>query len=372
MKLAYCFLLYCTLQVHATSLKEAYKQHFELGVALNINEQLIKTPKQFTSLITSQFNSLVAENSMKWSSINPQPGIYKFKASDRLVNFAQEHQLGLVGHVLFWHNQTPDWVFHDSQGRLISKDQLQERMRRHIRTLNDRYGNKIQAWDVVNEALNEDGSLRDSPWKKILGDDWVVQAFQIAHEELDPKTQLIYNDFNLVKNAKLDGLIKLLKQLQQKGIRIDAVGIQAHWRLDYPKISSIETAIKKINALGLKIHFSELDIDVLPRPKNFKGGADIKESHLYKQDLNPYPNELPTTKQNELAKRYHQLFRLFVKHADKVNRVTFWGLSDAFSWKNNWPVPNRTNYPLLFDRQGKPKPAYYRVLEAVKEQALLK
>ena len=348
----------------ASSLKEAFKDKFHIGSAINIQEQLIQHPEKFEALIKKEFNSLVAENAMKWEAINPQKGIYDFKFVDTLVNFAQKNNMQVVGHVLFWHNQNPDWLFKDDQGETVSKDELLKRMRFHLTTLHKRYGNKIQSWDVVNEAINEDGSVKDSPWKKILGDDWILQAFQMAQEVFPPSTKLIYNDFNVFNKKKLAGITSMVDLLLAAGIRIDAIGVQAHWALDYPSDKSIENLINQISSRGLKIDISELDIDVLPMPKSFSGGAEITENHSYKQSMDPYRKEFPKAKQEELAARYANIFRIFLKHADKIDRVNFWGLNDEFTWKNQWPIANRKNHPLLFDRNNDPKPAYFRILQS--------
>ena len=351
---------------HASSLKETFIRKFKIGVAINNQAQLSPSNKVPYSLIQKQFNSLVAENQMKWKSINPKPGIYKFDKVDALIEFAEKNQMQVVGHVLFWHNQTPAWVFQDDQGKTISKAALLKRMRLHIRTLHQRYGDKIQVWDVVNEALEEDGSMRKSPWSEILGPDWVSQAFKIAQEELPPSTQLIYNDYGLYHKKKLNGLSTLIKSLQDQNIRIDAIGVQGHWSLKHPSLGDIDRLFTTIENRGLKIHISELDVDVLPRPKKFSGGAETNEHHDYLKKLDPFRSGLPEKNQIELAQRYSSLFKLFLNHSESIQRVTFWGLNDAVSWKNNFPVPKRVNYPLLFNRNLKPKKAYFQVIDSIK------
>ena len=352
---------------HADSLQKQFSKHFKIGVAVKVQEQLIQPNKPYATLIQKQFNSLVAENEMKWQSINPRPGVYDFKKSDALVEFAHKNKMQLVGHVFFWHNQTPDWVFQNSQGDPISKIALRKRMRQHIRTLHQRYGNKIQVWDVVNEALEQDGSMRQSPWRQILGDDWVEQAFQIAHEELPASTQLLYNDYHLYRKDKLQGLIKLIDSLQAKNIRIDGIGVQGHWHLKHPSLEDINHLLKTIGNTGLKIHISELDVDILPSPKKFSGGAETSEHHDYLKKLDPFRAGLPEKTQIELADRYASLFKLFLNHSQTIQRVTFWGLNDSFSWKNNFPVRKRVNYPLLFNRKSQPKKAYFSVIETAKK-----
>ena len=191
----------------------------------------------------------------------------------------------------------------------------------------------------------------------------LFRSFQIAQEELPKNSQLIYNDYNLHNRKKLAGLVKIIQKMKHKGIRIDAVGVQAHWALHYPSNKNLEFLIHTLFKNKVKIHFSELDIDVLPMPKQFGGGAEITESHEYNQKIDPYKESLPAHMQNRLAERYKEIFTIFVKHSSKIDRINFWGLTDEFSWKNQWPVPNRTNHPLLFDRQGKAKIAFYSVTQ---------
>ncbi|MEP6915583.1 MAG: endo-1,4-beta-xylanase, partial [Acidobacteriota bacterium] len=230
-------------------------------------------------------------------------------------------------------------------------DTLLARMRDHIRTVVGRYQGKIHGWDVVNEAIDEDGSMRKSPWQVGIGDDYVAKAFEFAHEA-DPDAELYYNDFNLEKPAKRAGVIKLVKDLQARQLRIDGIGNQAHWRLDTPTIDEIDGALVELHATGLKVMYTELDINLLP---NTPRGADPAAA-------NPYATGLPDAVQQQLARRYADVFGVFLKHRDAVARVTFWGLSDADSWLNR----GRANYPLLWDRQRQPKPAFTAVVEALK------
>ena len=257
----------------------------------------------------------------------------------------------VVGHNLVWHSQTGAWVFQGADGKPADRDTLLARMHDHIRTVVGRYKGKIHGWDVVNEAIDEDGSMRKSPWQVGIGDDYIARAFEFAHEA-DPDAELYYNDFNLEKPAKRAGVIKLVKDLQARKLRIDGIGNQAHWRLDTPGIDEIDTALIELHATGLKVMYSELDINLLP---NTPRGADPAEA-------NPYANGLPDAVQQQLAKRYADVFGVFLKHRDAVTRVTFWGLSDADSWLNR----GRMNFPLLWDRQRQPKPAFNAVIEMLR------
>jgi endo-1,4-beta-xylanase len=342
-----------------TSLKLAFKGDFVVGAA--INEELISGQDQRgDALLSAQFNSISPENALKWANIHPRPGQYNFDLADKYVAFGQKHHMFIVGHNLVWHNQVPDWVFHDDKGNLLDRDALLARMKDHIYTVVGRYKGKIQSWDVVNEALNEDGTLRQSMWYKIIGPDYIEKAFQFAHEA-DPQVQLFYNDYNLENEPKRSGAIALVKKLQADGIPISGVGIQDHDNLDWPTADQEDATISAFAALGIKVAISELDIDVLPH-RGAQPTADVSLKIEQNAALNPYANGLPDSVQQQLATHYADLFRVYLKHRDVVERVTFWGVTDAGSWLNDWPVRGRTSYPLLFDRNGQPKPAYDAVL----------
>jgi endo-1,4-beta-xylanase len=239
-------------------------------------------------------------------------------------------------------------------------------MRDHIHTVVGRYKGKIQSWDVVNEALNEDGTMRPSLWYKIIGDDYIEKAFQYAHEA-DPQALLTYNEFNLEKEAKRNGAIALMKKLQAKGIPISIIGLQNHDNLTWPTVDDEDATISAFEALGLKVVISELDVTVLPNGGN-QPTADVSLSIKQSKDLNPYAGGLPDSVQQQLTARYAELFRVFLKHRGSVARVTFWDVSDGDSWLNDWPVAGRMNYPLLFDRNGQPKPAYDAVIRVASEK----
>jgi endo-1,4-beta-xylanase len=237
---------------------------------------------------------------------------------------------------------------------------LLQRLHDHIQTVVGRYKGKIDSWDVVNEALNEDGTLRQSPWMKIIGEDYIIKAFQYAHEA-DPKVQLNYNDYNLETQAKRKGAIVLVKKLQAAGVPIAVVGDQGHLHLDRPSIEDEEATVTELAAAGVKVAITELDIDVLPSASGLT--ADVSLNIQGNPKLNPYAKGLPDDVQQALAKRYGDLFAVYWKHRDVINRVTFWGVTDGDSWLNGWPVRGRSSYPLLFDRNGKPKPAFEAVIK---------
>jgi len=347
-----------------TTLKDAFKKDFLVGGALN---QAAFTGQNATAaaIARAQFDTISPENDLKWEHIHPQPDQYDFSAADQFVEFGQKNGMFIVGHTLIWHWQTPKWVFQDDQGKPVSRDVLLTRMHNHISTVVGRYKGKIGAWDVVNEALNEDGSLRDSPWKKIIGEDYLLKAYQFAHEA-DPQAELYYNDYTLENASKRAGAIALIKKLQSQGVHIAGVGLQGHYKMDWPSPAVLSETIEAFSAAGVKVMITELDMDVLPAA-TWSQAAEVSMNFKLQAKLNPYTKGLPDNVQQTLAKRYADLFTVLVQHRDTVSRVTFWGVTDGDSWLNNWPVRGRTAYPLLFNRDGSPKPAFNAVIQTSKE-----
>ena len=344
-----------------TSLKDAYRGAFVVGAALN-TAQTTGQDSRGDAIVETQFNSISPENALKWEVVHPQPGAYAFDIPDQYVAFGEKHHMFTVGHCLVWHSQVPDWVFRDDKGNFVDRETLLKRMHDHIQTVVGRYKGRIQSWDVVNEALNEDGTLRQSPWLKIVGEDYIAKAFQYAHEA-DPQAQLTYNDYSLENEAKRNGALALIAKLKAQGVPITSVGIQGHDSLEWPSVEDEDATISAFAKLGVKVVISELDIDVLPSVTR-QQSAEVSLKVLEDPKLNPYANGLPPSVQQELAKRYAGLFGVYLKHRDVVTRVTFWGVTDGDSWRNDWPVKGRTSYPLLFDRSGQPKPAFQAVIRA--------
>jgi endo-1,4-beta-xylanase len=364
-----CFLA-AALPVSAsaqTYLKDAFKNYFRIGAALNPGH-FTGTDAVETALVQQHFNSITPENDMKWERIHPRPDAgpagYSFENADKYVEFGKRNGMFIVGHCLVWHSQVPRWVFQDSEGKPISRDALLERMREHIFTVVGRYRGRVHGWDVVNEALNEDGTLRKSQWYNIIGEDYIAKAFQYA-QEADPNAELYYNDYNLDYEAKCKGAVELVKKLQTQGIKVTAIGTQSHHKIDRPTIEQIEASLKAFKELGVKVAVTELDVDLLPAVTR-QPTADISVRAKADANSNPYTAGLPEAMQQALAKRYADIFAAFLKYRDVIKRVTFWGVTDRHSWLNNFPAPGRTNYPLLFDREGKPKPAF----DAVVQQAM--
>jgi endo-1,4-beta-xylanase len=349
-------------------LKDVYKDAFLIGAAVT-PAITSGTDKAAQDIVVKNFNSITVENGMKAALINPQPGVYNFGPADDFVAFGRKHNMFIVGHTLVWHNQCPDWFFTNADGQPNNREEQKERLRKHIEAIAGRYAGKVQAWDVVNEVIDNDGSYRmNTAWVKAFGngDTLVKYAFKFA-AQYAPNTELYYNDFNAWRPAKRDGIVRLIKMLQKEGIRIDGVGMQGHWGLNYPTTGYIEDAIDAYAACGVKVMITELDIDVLPLTREGQvigqGMADKQfQMEEFKNFLDPYPNGLPDSMQIVLAKRYAELFSVFYKRREKIARVTLWGVYDGMSWKNNYPVPGRTNYPLLWDRERWPKPALNAVL----------
>ncbi|HEX3745582.1 MAG TPA: endo-1,4-beta-xylanase [Bryobacteraceae bacterium] len=348
-----------SMQAQTRSLKEAFHGMFRIGAAVNDN-QFDEKDARDVALIAAQFDSISPENALKWQSIHPRVDGYNFGPADRYVAFGQKYKMFIVGHNLVWHSQTPAWVFKDDKGEPLTRDALLDRMHDHIRTVVGRYKGKIGGWDVVNEALNDDGTLRKSPWLNIIGEDYIAKAFQFAHEA-DPAAELYYNDYSLENEPKRKGAVALVEKLKAQGIAITAVGLQGHDHLDWPTAQQQADTIEAFAALGVKVCITELDVDVLPR-KAPGNSADVSAVTAGGAGLNPYTAGLPDAVQQELARRYAELFGVFVKYRATVSRVTFWGVTDAQSWLNNFPIRGRTNYPLLFDRDGKPKAAFFAVI----------
>src|SRR5690554_1987230 len=359
------------------SLYKSFEDHFLIGTALNraqifgvdssetfqvvradrrgyFYQQQIITDPEGLEMAEYHFNSLTPENVMKWEEIHPEPGKYDFEAADRFVDFAKKHGKYIVAHTLVWHNQTPDWVFLDDEGNELDRDSLLARMEDHIKTVVGRYKGKIQAWDVVNEAFNMDGSFRESKWYQIIGDDFIAKAFEFAHEA-DPKAELYYNDYALENSTKRKAIIQFAQTLLDQNIPITGIGSQSHLSLsNMPEPEETEQMILDFSELDLTFMITELDINVLPTARN--------DGNL-RRDTDIYANGLPQEIDKKLADAYAGLFNIYLKHSDKIERVTLWGISDSGSWLNYLPM-ERVNYPLLFDRNNEAKTAFHAIIQA--------
>ena len=342
----------------ALTLKEKFNNAFFIGAALN-EDQIEEKEVIANELLKNEFNSITNENNLKWMYIHPKPNSFYFDIADKYVALGEKNDMHIVGHTLVWHSQIAPFM-----NEVKDSATMAGYIKSHIETVVGRYKSRIHSWDVVNEALSEDGSLRASLFYKVVGKNYIKQAFQIAHQS-DSQAELTYNDYNLCNPKKREGALRLIKDLQESGTKIDAVGIQAHWQLNSPSLEEIEKSIIAYHNLGVKVMFTELDVSPLPNPWELVGAGVEQDFKKLEGDptMNPYPVELPEDIQIKLADRYENIFKLFLKHKDKISRVTFWGLTDKHSWLNNFPIRGRTNYPLLFDRNYQPKKAYKRILK---------
>jgi Beta-1,4-xylanase len=335
------------------SLKSALKDKFHIGAALNL-DQIYERDSLSTAIVKEHFNSIVAENCMKSMFLQPKEGEFFFDEADKFVDFGEKNNMFIIGHCLVWHSQAPDWFFTDDKGKDVSKEVLIERMRTHITTVVSRYKGRIHGWDVVNEALQDDGSWRESKFYTIIGEDFLPLAFEFA-QAADPEAELYYNDFNEWHLGKRQAIVNMVNTLKQKGLRIDAIGMQAHIGLSYPSLEEYQAAIDAYAGAGVKSMVTEFDMSALPLTRR-NVGANIADTDAYRQEMNPYTQGLPDSVAQAWTQRMEDFFTLFLNNSDKLSRVTTWGVSDGDSWKNNFPMPGRTDYPLLFDRNYQAKP----------------
>jgi endo-1,4-beta-xylanase len=348
-----CLLPYLTqgqdmLKHNQYVLKDVFKKQFYIGASISY-DQISGSDTNVISVIKSQFNSITPENCLKWEVVHPQPNVYNFEQADRYVEFGEKNKMFILGHILIDRVQTPDWVFKDSAGNKVDRTTLLKRMQEHIFSVVSRYKGRINAWQVVNEAIGRDGKFRNCKWLDIIGEDYVEKAFEYAHEA-DPNVELYYNGHDMLTNEATESIVRLVKNIKEKSGRIDGIGVQAHWALETPSLQEVENGLVNLSKSGYKVMITEMDITVLPD----------KGSNM---ELNPYPDKLSDEIQQKLAKRYGELFSIFCKHAVIIKRVNFWGVHDGQSWLNDWPIKGRTNYPLLFDRNLNPKPAFYSVVK---------
>ncbi len=336
------------------SLKKVFDKDFLIGAAIN-TRQIEEKDTPADDLIKQQFSAVTPENIMKAEIIQPGWDRYNFDWADKLVAFAKKYNIKVNAHTLIWHSQLPSFM-----RTIKDADSVREYFTNHITTVASRYDGKVYSWDVVNEALNEDGTLRNSIFLQKLGDDYIVEAFRLA-QKASPHSKLYYNDYNIEQPKKRAGAIALIKKIQSAGVRVDGVGIQGHWRADNVPMKDIEESIREFSALGIEVMFTELDLGVLKNPWD-NNTADVSDTAKGNKSMNPYVTGLPDSVARMQSKAYRELFKLFLKYKANITRITFWGVNDGQSWLNNWPIAGRTNYPLLFDRNFKPKPAFYSVI----------
>lgn len=335
------------LRADDRGLKDYYRAYFPIGVA--VAPRNLVGPE--AELIVREFNSITPENAMKMGPIHPEEGRYYWPDADAIVDFAQRNKLKLRGHTLCWHNQTPPWFFTDAAGQPVSKDVLLARLKTHIQTVVSRYKGKIYAWDVVNEAVSDAGPdvYRQTKFHEIIGDEYLERAFQYAHEA-EPNAVLFYNDYNTENPAKRERIYQVVKRLKEKGVPIGGVGLQGHWSIYEPTAAALEESITKFAGLGLAVQITELDVSVYAKEHQRRAKQAT--------DQGEFTPELAAKQ----AAHYNMLFEVFRKHRGQLTGVTFWNVSDKSSWLDNFPVPGRKDYPLLFDQQYRRKKAYQEVI----------
>lgn len=344
-----------------SSLKEVVDERFQIGVG--VSERILSDPK-CSELIRSQFQILTPENCMKPQGIHPAEDQWNFDAPDRFVAFARKNDLEVVGHCLVWakDDRTDEWMKQGEDGQAVSRDELLERIENHAATVVSRYHETATMWDVVNEALadGDDGYLRESVYSTTTGIDFIETAFRTARKH-DPNALLIYNDYNCHFPGKRKKLIRLLTELKERGVPVDAYGMQGHFELGDDSLAQLEETFAALHELDIQVVVSELDIDVVTRGKWWA------EDGKYQEELktyDPYQDGLPKEIEQQQIDQYVALFRLFDEYHDTIARVSFWNLHDGQSWLNYFPW-DRTNYPLLFDRDLKPKPVYDAVINVL-------
>ena len=344
------------------TLKQAFKDIFYIGTALS-EEQIQGEDELAIEVVKSNFNSITAENIMKSEVLQPVEGQFDFTLADKFVEFGEQNHMKIIGHTLIWHSQAPDWFFFDENGDDVSPDVLKQRMGSHISTIAGRYRGRIHGWDVVNEAIEDDGSWRKSKFYEILGEDFIRIAFELAHEA-DPDAELYYNDYSMANEGRRNRVVSMVKTLQEQGVKIDGIGMQGHLNLNSPSIQEFEKSIQEFVDLGVKIMITELDLSVLPSVRS-NDGANVKSTFEYNEKINPYKDGLSKEVEEKQHQRFADFFKLFIKYQDNIDRVTLWGVNDAQSWKNDWPVEGRTDYTLLFDRDNKPKEVVKDIINLV-------
>ena len=343
-------------------LRKVFADKFLIGAALNAH-QVRSNDKKLHDLISREFSSVVAENCMKSGSLQPREGVFRFDDADRLVALAEKNKQVVIGHCLVWHSQAPDWFFTDENGNDVSREVLIERMRNHIHTVVKHFKGKVHGWDVVNEAIEWDGKMRESKFYKIIGEDFISLAFKFAHEA-DPDVELYYNDYGMDGKLKRDAVVRMVRKLKAEGIRIDAIGMQSHVAFSTP-LDEYERSLEAFAAEGVKVMITELDLSVLPWPHRNMGAA-VESNYEYQERMNPFRNGLTPEMEQKQTDFFCKLFDIYLRHSKDITRVTFWGVSDGDSWKNNWPMRGRTDYPLAFDREYRAKPFVKEVVKMAK------
>lgn len=340
------------------TLREAAGDELLIGCPVGIMD--LDNPK-LLDLIAREFSTITVHTEMMPFKLGVNRDAFDFEPADRILDWAEENNLPVLGHMLVWDYKTPSWLFQDENGDPLPREKGLENLRFYIHTVMNHFKGRIMAWNVVNEAISDEPGeyLRDTLARRSIGDDYVERAFAFA-EEADPDVELYYNDYSVIMPEKREKTLRLVRSLREAGRRVDYIGMQGHWLIDRPASHLIDSAVEAFAAEGFKVMFTELDIDVLPRTVS---GANMQ---TVDDGPDPFTDGLPYDWQLRLAGRYHAVFSRMVKHPSVVN-ITFWGSHDGRSWLNYFPVTTRTNHPLLFDRELKRKPAHGVVLQAFEE-----
>lgn len=332
-------------------LKEVFKDKFLIGSAIN-EWQVSGEDSIGANLVKKHYNTVVAENVMKSEVVNPQQNVYDWDKADEFVKFGEDNDMFIVGHCLVWHSQLAKWFPYDDHGNYVSADTLKQRMKDYIYTVVGRYKGRVQGWDVVNEAIEDDGSYRKSPFYEILGEEYIPYAFQLA-QEADPDAELYINDYSMFHPGRRDRYVELVNDLKNRGLRIDAIGMQSHIGMDYPNFEAYEDAIEAFASTGCKVMLTETDMTILPTVSH---SANVSDKAAYTEAMNPYPVSLPADVDSVWNSRMATVMDICLRHSDVVSRVNFWGVCDADTWRNDWPIVGRKDYPLPFDREHQMKP----------------
>lgn len=331
------------METDIPSLAETYEDYFKIGAAI----EPYQLKGEHAEVLKKHFNSLTAENVMKPETIQSEKGQFDFSAADKIRNFTQENEMVMRGHTLVWHSQIPDWFFEGPTGKLVSKEVLLDRMRTHIEVTMKHFKGEIDSWDVVNEAIDpsaaETDGLRNSKWYQIAGIDYIKEAF-IHANRIDPEAKLYINDYSLLSDpAKRDIMYNLVQDLLAEGVPVDGIGMQGHINIESPSVSTMERTLAKFASLGVELQITELDMSVYT--DNSQNYDSFSEELAVKQ-----------------GHQYREIFNLFKQYSDQISNVTLWGVADDHTWLTGFPV-ERNNWPLLFDKELKAKPAFWGVVE---------
>lgn len=329
-------------------LKDYYKGYFPIGVA--VSPRALQTDE--AGLLIRQFNSLTPENAMKMGVIHPREDGYNWRDADSIAAFARKNGMKLRGHTLVWHKQAPEWIFKGVNGEEVSKEVLLQRLKEHITTVVKRYKGVVYAWDVVNEAISDrrEEMYRNSLWYRICGDEFIEKAFQWAHEA-DPEALLFYNDYNEIDPVKRRKIIQLLNGLLSKSVPVHGIGLQGHWAINEPSRTQLESTFEDFVTLGLKLQITELDISVY-----------LKEHEAREKKAGDSVFAFTADREQQQIEQFSMCFSVFRKYSHALTGVTFWNISDRYSWLDNFPIRGRKDYPLLFDRNLQPKKAFWSVV----------